>query len=332
MPRARRVQFMLAAIAAVIVLSGASASAQSNPYRWDESWRVELPPGRKLGGVIGVDFDRAGHIWIFERCDGEPCADSKLSPIFEFEPSGKLMKNFGAGLVVAPHGFTVDKDDNVWVTDNGVKDGKGQQVIKFSPDGRVLMRLGTAGAAGNDQTHFNRPTDVLVAPNGDIFVTDGHGGDSNARVVKFSKDGKFIKAWGTKGSGPGQFDTMHALAMDSKGRLYVGDRGNSRIQVFDQDGKFLEEIKQFGRPSGIFIDKNDTMYVTDDESDAKTNPGMKKGIRIGSLKDGKVKFLIPPMGPEDNPTTKAEGVTADPSGNIFAAETDSKYVRKYVRK
>ncbi len=160
---------------------------------------------------------------------------SNLPPILKFDSSGKLLKAFGAGLLLFPHGLHVDSEGNVWVTDGLGKDGKGHQVFKFSPDGRVLMTLGKAGVAGSGPDEFNAPSAVLVAPNGDIFVADGHGGNTNARIVKFTKDGKFIKFWGKKGSGPGELDIPHALAMDSRGRLFVGDRQNNRIQIFDQD-------------------------------------------------------------------------------------------------
>src|SRR6059058_5411611 len=147
--------------------------------------------------------------------------------------------------------------------------GKGQQVLKFSPDGRLLTSLGKAGIAGADFGEFDQPTEVAIAPNGDIFVADGHSGGGtatgNARIMKFDKSGKFIKAWGRKGMGSGEFDVPHTLAFDSRGRLFVGDRQNNRIQIFDQDGKFLDQWKQFSRPSGIFVDKNDVIYVTDSE-------------------------------------------------------------------
>ena len=149
--------------------------------------------------------------------------------------------------------------------------------------------------------------------------------------MKFSKDGKFIKAWGKKGTGPGEFGGLHAIAMDSRGRVFVGDRTNSRIQIFDQDGKFLEEWKQFGRPSGIFIDANDTIYVADSQSDPKSNPGFQKGIRIGSAKDGVVKNFIPIPGPGDKPTITVEGVVADTQGNLYGAEANSNNLRKYVK-
>ncbi len=191
------------------------------------------------------------------------CDGSNLAPILKFDASGKLVKSFGEGMFLFPHGIHVDPDGNVWLTDGLGKDGKGQQVFKFSPDGKVLMTLGKAGVAGNGPDEFNAPSAVLVAPNGDIFVADGHGRETNARIVKFSKDGKFIKTWGKKGSAPGEFDIPHALAMDSQGRLFVADRQNNRIQIFDQDGKFLDQWTQFSRPSGLYIDKNDVIYVAE---------------------------------------------------------------------
>jgi sugar lactone lactonase YvrE len=176
------------------------------------------------------------------------------------------------------------------------------------------------------------PRLLRTAPNGDIFVADGHGGESNARIVKFSKDGKFIKTWGKKGSAPGEFDVPHGLAFDSQGRLFVADRSNGRIQIFDQDGKFLAEWKQFGRPSGIFIDANDVLYVADHTSTAKNNPGIKRGIRVGSARDGSVKAFIPGLGAEPDTQSVGEGVAADAAGNVYMAETGGMNVRKFLRK
>jgi DNA-binding beta-propeller fold protein YncE len=271
-----------------------AAAAQQNPYQTVVN-HFKLAEGRKIGSTAGITIDRDGtSVWVFDRCGDQYCAGSDLAPILKFDESGKLLRSFGAGMFVRPHGIHIDREGNVWVTDGEGPDGKdprrngkGHQVFKLSQDGKVLMTLGKAGVAGDGPDTFNAPSAVLVAPNGDIFVGDGHGGNTNARVVKFSKDGKFIKAWGKKGTAPGDFETPHGLAMDSRGRLFVGDRGNSRIQIFDQDGKFLEEWKQFGRPSGVFIDRNDILYVADHTSDEKTNPGFRKGIRIGSARDGR---------------------------------------------
>jgi sugar lactone lactonase YvrE len=221
----------------------------------------------------------------------------------------------------------VDREDNVWVCDGRIKNGRGETVMKFSPQGKLLMTLGKPGVAGDGPDAFNGPSDVLVAPNGDIFVADGHGGDTNARIVKLTKDGKFIKAWGKKGSGPGEFDTPHGLAMDSAGRLFVADRGNSRVQIFDQNGKFLEEWRQFGRPSGIFINKKDVVYVSDSTSTDKINPGFKQGIRIGNAKDGKVKEFIP-----WSESNTIEAVAADDSGNVYAGFTNTMNFRRFVKK
>ena len=330
------------AIAAVAV-SGmpqrahAQANDPPNPYRTVEDW-AKLPDGRKWGQTISVDVDRDGKsIWVFERCGSNTCDGSHLAPILKFDPAGKPVKSFGAGMFIFPHGLHVDRDGNVWATDARGKGGKGHQVFKFSPEGRVLLALGAAGVTGDDPNFFNSPSDVLVAPNGDIFVADGHGGETNARIVKFAKDGSLLKTWGKKGAGPGEFNVPHTLAMDSRGRLFVGDRANSRIQIFDQEGKFLAEWRQFGRPSGVFIDKNDVIYVADSESNITQNPGFKRGLRIGSASDGKVTAFIPDPGPRkegSGPGTgsAAEGVAADAEGNVYGAEVDVRKLMRYVKK
>jgi len=333
MSKARRVSFAMATGAAVIALA-LGAAAQQNPYQTIEN-HFKLPEGRKIGSTAGITVDRGGtSVWVFERCGGQNCVGSSVAPILKFDKSGKLLKSFGAGMFIRPHGIHIDRDGNVWVTDGEGPDGKdprrngkGHQVFKLSPDGKVLMTLGKAGVAGDGPDTFNAPSAVLVAPNGDIFVGDGHGGNTNARMLKFSKDGKFIKTWGKKGSGPGDFEMPHTLAMDSRGRLFVGDRGNNRIQIFDQNGTYLEEWKQFGRPSGVFIDRNDTIYVADHQSDPKTNPGFTKGIRIGSVRDGKVTAFIP----DPDPNGSQEGVAADAKGNVYGSLTGGMALKKYVR-
>jgi streptogramin lyase len=340
MPSVATVRF-LAVILIVVVASYAVASAQAdsapnpplNPYRTVENWAT-LPEGRTMGSSCAVDIGPDSSVWVFERCGANTCAGSNLAPVLKFDRSGKLLKSFGGGMFVFPHGLFVDREGNVWVTDAQGRDGKGHQVFKFSPEGKVLLTLGKAGVAGDSNDTFNQPSDVLVAPNGDIFVADGHGGNSNARIVKFSKNGTFIKSWGKKGTGPGEFDTPHTIAMDSKGRIFVGDRSNNRIQIFDQDGKFLAEWKQFGRPSGIFIDKHDNIYVADSESRADNHPGWKRGIRIGSAKDGSVNVFIPDLEPDPDhkATSGAEGVAVDDRGTLYAAEVSLKDVKLYVKK
>src|SRR6185295_13052405 len=203
--------------------------------------------------------------------------------------------------------------------------GKGHTVMKLDQNGKVLMTLGTPGVPGTDETHFNAPSDVLVAPNGDVFVADGHGDKTNGRIVKFDSSGKFLKAWGKPGSGPGEFDEPHGLAMDSQGRLFVADRANNRIQIFDQDGKLLDTWKQFGRPSGIAIDKNDVLYVADSQSDEKVNPGYKQGIKIGNAKDGKLTAYIP----ETQNLGSLEAVGVDDTGHVYAGYTGAMNFKRF---
>jgi sugar lactone lactonase YvrE len=322
----------------LLVLAALTASApcaQPNPYKTVEHW-FQLPEGRTMGSTSAVAVAANGHIWVAERCGVNSCKGSSLAPVLEFDPSGKLLRSWGAGMFVFPHGLTLDKEGNLWITDGQGVEGKGHQVFKFDQDGKVLMTLGKAGVAGDGPDTFNQPNAVAIAPNGDIFVSDGHNtGRGNARVIKFSKDGRFIKQWGGHGSAPGQFEMPHTLAFDSKGRLFVGDRGNNRIQIFDQDGKFLEEWKQFSRPSGIFIDKNDVMYVADSESSEKgtyaPHPGWKRGIRVGSARDGSVAAFIPDPSDGAAVTSAAEGVAADARGTVYGAEVGPKDVKKYVK-
>ncbi len=334
-----------------------------NPYRTILGWG-QLPAGRKWGSTSAVEIAKDGKsIWVAERCGANSCLDRatgeilNIPVILKFDTDGKLLTSFGAGMFIAPHGIYVDKQGNVWVTDYqddaplparrpagsprppppsgpiGPRPGatRGHQVYKFSPDGKLLMTLGKKGGAA-EPDYFYAPNDVVVAPNGDIFVSEGHGA-GNDRILKFTKDGTFLKSWGKRGTGPGEFDQPHALAFDSKGRLFVGDRNNNRIQIFDQDGRFLAEMKQFSRPSGIFIDRHDIIYVADSESMSvsRNHDGWKRGIRMGSLKDGKVIAFIPDPVEDAKGTSAAEGVAVDAQGNIYGAEVGPKGIKKYVK-
>jgi len=342
-----RTLFRAALVAVMLMLTVGTTLAQvlPNPYRQVETWAT-LPDGRTMGAVGQVTIDPDGdHIWAVIRCDatapdrfGNECLDSDLDSVIKFNQDGEVVESFGGGLFIWPHGIDVDNDGNVWVTD-AVAEGRtpegtrGHQVIKFSPTGEVLMTLGTPGKAGLGNNSFNAPAAVVVADNGNIFVADGHGNTTNNRVVKFAPDGTFIKAWGKTGYGPGEFRTLHAIAMDNDGRIYVGDRSNNRVQIFDQEGEFVAQWTQFGRPSGIFFDDNGRIFVADSESDDVQNPGWEMGIRIGEVATGWVtEFILYPWGdPRSTIGNGAEFVAVDRHGNIYGGEPAPRRLQKYIR-
>lgn len=324
-----------------------------NPYRTITDW-AKMPPGRTWGSTSAVAIDPDGvTVWVAERCGANNCVGSSLDPVLEFDEDGKFVKSFGSGMILSPHGIVVDKDHNVWVIDCActVRRGrggaagsdapaneppKGHQIFEFSPDGTLLMTLGKAGG-GRGTEYFYEPNAMLIAPNGDIYVSEGHSSTptSTGRVLKFSHDGTLLATWGQWGKGPDDFDQPHALAMDSNGRLFVGDRGNNRIKIFDQNGKLLDTWYQFSRPSGIVIDPQDNIYVADSES-GSVNPAhgaWKRGIRIGSAKDGTVKYFIPdPDSTTARGTSSAEGIAVDAHGVIYGAEVGQKDLKRYVKK
>ena len=315
-----------------------------NPYETVRNFGM-LPDGRTWGSVSAVAVDIDGkHIWAGDRCGTNSCAGSNVNPIVKLEPTGKVVASFGAGQILWPHGMDVDKQGNVWIVDarsatpEELKKfpdaaGKGHTVMKFSPQGKLLMTLGTPGTAGTPPQAFTEPNDVAIAPDGSIFVAEAHNDqflDQNAptgvgRISKFSAGGTFIKSFGSYGYGPGQFRGAHALAFDSKGRLFIADRGNRRLQIFDQDGKHLDTWHQFSRISGLAIAADDTLYAIDSESDDNYNPGWRKGLRVGSARTGEVWYFVPEhvskqasgMGGYGS---MGEGVTVDAAGNVFAGE------------
>lgn len=368
-----------------------------NPYNTIEGW-AKLPAGREWGSTSAVDVDKDGKsIWVGERCGTMPgpngatvstnsCWDAaagkmrEFDPVLKFDSSGKLVKSFGAGMMVFPHGIHVDRDGNIWMTDGNdnlprrrpgqpadaplpAKPEKvvGHQVFKFSPDGKLLLTLGKPGgnppgADAEDPASFYQPNDVITYPNGDILVAEGHGG-ANSRLILFDKSGKFIKQFGKKGTGlQGEFDQPHSLAFDSKGRLFVADRANNRIQILDaKTFQTLDTWYQFSRLSGIYIDKNDMIYGADSESGSVSPPHYKwkRGIRIGSAKDGKVIAfipdpshngltyeetdgkIVPKMADGSRPPTgtlAAEGVVVDKDGIIYGAEVGPHKLQRYVKK
>jgi sugar lactone lactonase YvrE len=337
MRRWNRAALLLIAIGSVAIGSQNSSvrplNDLPNPYRTVRDWATP-PGGVRWAAVTAVEVAHDGSIYVIHRCSANSCAGRTEPPILKFDKSGKLIRSWGEKMFVFPHGATIDGQNNLWVTDSQTQDGKGSQVFKFSPDGKVLMTLGKAGVASAEPGLFDEPTDVVVAPNGDIFVTEGHSGGTvgNDRVSKFSKDGKFIKSWGKKGTSNDELDSPHTIAMDSRGRLFVGDRGNNRIQIFDQNGRYLDTWRQFGRPSGIAITPDDTIYVADSESWGPDQPDWKKGIRIGSAKDGSVKYFIEDMESTTIEHSGAEGVGVDADGNVYGAVVRRQMLEKHIRK
>jgi streptogramin lyase len=324
---------------AVLATPTAAQMTAPNPYRAVEGTWGPLPEGRSWGATSAVFPTPDGRgIWVAERCGANLCVESEVDPVLLFDLEGNLLRSFGAGTMAWPHGMFVDDEGSVWVTDAvgyaPVPDGWGHVVLKFSPQGELLMTLGQRGVAGDGPDTFNKPSDVLVAPDGHIFVADGHDAGGNNRIVKLAPDGSFVAEWGETGGEDGQFRDPHALAMDSRGRLFVGDRGNSRIQIFDQDGNHLATWTQFGRPSGLFIDDDDVLYAADSESNTARNPGWRRGIYIGDAATGWVHAFIPD--PEPDPdgagTSGAEGVAVDADGSVYGAEVGPMTLRKYVRR
>jgi hypothetical protein len=372
MSRTSRMRLLILMTPAAMTLFSADVYAQNdvqptndlpNPYQTIAPWG-KLPEGRTWGALNGVAIDNDGEsVWVVSRCGANPdvpagvwpftydsCAGSTVPPVMKFDSAGNFLKSFGAEMFVFPHKMYVDRDGNVWVVDaRGANDrerkknpnerAKGHIVVKFNPDGKVLLTLGKAGVAGNPPDALTEPTSVVTAPNGDIFIAEGHSGQNDdagpnsvGRISRFTKDGKFIRSFGKWGSGPVEFKTPHDIAMDAQGRLFVADRGNMRIQILDQDGAFIAQWKQFSRPSGIYI-RDDMIYVADSESNGfpvAAHPGWKRGIRVGSLSDGNVLYRISdPL--EMIGTSAAEGLAVDAKGNVYGGEVGPRRLVKHSK-
>jgi len=322
-----------------------------NPYRAIRDWAQLTLKKRPWGGSNGVAIDRDGKsVWATDRCSpgiAPGCLGTKANPVHLFDETGKEIRSFGGGMFVWPHGIHVDRDGNVWVTDARVptaeertkfpgEDKKGSVVIKFSPDGKVLMTLGRPGVKGDPPDALTEPNDVVTDPsNGDVYVAESHTNveDPNlvGRISVFDRNGKFLRVIGKTGTGPGEFRTPHAIEFDSQGRLIVADRHNHRIQILTKEGRYLGEWREFSRVSGLAIDGSDMIYAADSESDTKRHPGWLKGIRIGSLKDGKVTIFVPPHKTDAPEGAMGEGIAIDSAGNLFTAEATVRGVTKYVK-
>ena len=292
-----------------------------NPYTRIEPFG-EPPPGNggEWAAVIGAEGGPDGYLYVLHRCHANSCLDRPEPPIVKLDPeTGKRVGAFGVGLMDFPHGFHVDFEGNVWTTDTGRGGGGGGHLVrKFSAEGELLLTIGTPGVPGDEPGYLREPTDVVVSPEGTIFVTEGHLKDGpHSRLSKFAPDGTLIARMGSTGQGHLQFSSPHSIAMDTQGRLFIADRDNNRILIWDQDGNYIDQWKQFGRPSGIYIDHTDTIYVADSESWGPDNPGWKKGIRIGSAKTGQVHYFLEDIESRDLAHSGAEGVGVDRFGNVY---------------
>jgi hypothetical protein len=326
-------------VAALFVASSADAAiaqdgwAAGAHFEMSYGWE-ELPEGTELGTVSGVIPDPDGeHIWILSRCGANVCVGSDQDPVMKFDLDGNLVDSFGGGLTSWPHGFWLDDEGYIWITEGapagdhrgeqGAAAGMGHQVVKFNQQGEIVMRLGVAGEPGDDTGHFNGPAGVAVDRNGDIWVVDGHRGGNN-RMMRFAADGTFKQQWGggidSASDAPGHFNDPHHIAFDNAGRIFVSDRGNNRLQVFDPEGNFLFVWKQFGRPSGIYIDAGNRLYVADGMSNEERNPGWRMALRIGSATTGEVETEILDNHEYGPNQSGIEFLAADRLGNVLAGE------------
>ena len=295
---------VILALFATATITTAQAQSATSSYQVVENWAT-FPEGvTAWSAATGVDIDpRNGNIYVFHR--------NESMPIMAFDKNGKFLRAWGQGMFKTTHFLRTDREGNVWVTDRG-----DHQVFKFSPEGKLLMTLGRKGVVGDNESQdaFNGVADLVIAKNGDIFIADGE--STNTRVVKYSKDGKFVSWWGGKGTEPGKFDEPHSIAIDSDGRLYVGDRRNKRVQVFDQKGKFLKEWTHLSTPWGVFV-KDNRLYVVDG-TDANC-------LLIVSTKDGKVLERIEGL-------SNATAVTVDANDAIYIGEVNGANVRKLAKR
>ncbi len=320
-------------------------NALPSPYTTQTDW-FDLPGDREWGSTSAIDISPHGQYnWVAERCSGNitGCTENPdLDPVLKFDRQGNLLDSFGAGMMAWPHGIDVDDQGNVWIADargnqygdNPPDEVVGHQVHKFSPDGEHLMSLGVPGSS-DVPGELSEPNDVIVGPEGNVYVGEGHSNEEGtpSRIVVYNSDGEYMRHFGEYGSEPGQFIQPHSLQFDSQDRLFVADRSNARIQIFETDGELLDVWYQFSRISGLYITEDDTLYAADSESGsvAPDHSAWMRGIRVGSARTGEVEFLIPDPRPDCSGTCAAEGVVADDEGVVYGAEVGPDgEVRRYA--
>ncbi len=274
-----------------------AARTYENVVNW-----AQLPPGTAWQDMSGVDIDAKGNVYTLQRTP---------SKVMVFDSNGKFLRSWGKGAFTKAHALRVDRQGNIWITDREL-----HQVLKFTRDGKLLMALGTEGVAGDNESivALNGPADVVFALNGDIFVADGE--SSNTRIVKYRKDGTFLKMWGTKGAGPGQLQTPHSIVMDTRGRLYVANRGNKRVEIYDQNGTFLGQITKAATPYGLAISPDNILYVADGTAGSE-------GLTVLNTRSGKILAHISGI-------TGAHMIAVDRKGAIYVAEVRGRAVEKFI--
>ena len=301
-------------------------------YELVNNW-PELSKGYKLGQPTGIGIDKDDHIFVFHRAGRiwtKPFPDSVISKntVLELDnESGKIINSWGANYFIMPHGLTVDKQNNIWLTDVGL-----HQIFKFSHDGKLLMKLGVAKVPGNDSVHFNLPTDIAVANDGSFYVSDGYG---NSRVVKFSSTGKYIKAWGTYGDKPGEFIIPHGIAIDNNNTIYVADRKNNRIQLFDTSGNFIKELKNdvhVEQLPSIAIDKADHLFAIDYDPTKKMDSTANGSTIFEFDPSQNAKNHFGATGSVNRTTSWFHDIAIDSKGNIYVGDITGLKVLKFKPK
>lgn len=315
------------AAAQLVSVAGAQTVQVADRFEVVNGW-PELPPGEMLGQATGVDVDSKGRVWVFHRAGREWSEPFPIEPIgrptvWVFDgQTGRVLASWGADTFIMPHGLTIDRDDNVWLTDVGR-----HQVFKFAPDGRQLLVLGESRVPGDDARHFDMPTDVDVAEDGSFFVSDGYG---NSRVLHFAADGKLIKTWGTRGTGPGEFDLPHGIAIDDRGRVLVADRSNARVQVFEQSGKFLDQWQsvQIGRPYAAAPGQNDRVFIADGGDQPEVPPD-RAGVAVVD-DDGQLITRFGRFGNYNGQFRLAHDIAVAEDGAVYVVDAWGERVQKFV--
>jgi peptidylamidoglycolate lyase len=313
----------------LLALTAASLASAEQHHAVVSHW-PDLPENHTLGLCAGVGVDSKNRVFVFHRCGRkwqtpfpkEPIAEPTVTVIDG--ATGKLITSWGAGQFNMPHGLTIDHEDNVWLTDVGL-----HQVFKCTAEGKILLTLGTRGEPGNDKSHFNLPTDIAVLRDGSFYVSDGY---KNTRVVKFTADGRYEFEWGGKGDAPGQFNLPHGIAVDAKGRIYVCDRTNSRLQIFDAQGKFLDQWQgpHIGRPYGVDVSPDGHVFIIDGGEPTLKQTERGKAVELDA--SGKVLDIFGSFGTDPGQFQMGHDIAVAPDGAVYVAEGTGARVQKFVKK